>query len=314
MSHANKLVLGQIGDYEIRLLKLFKTVVECGGFSAAETELNISRSTISVHMANLENRLKLKLCRRGRSGFALTDDGAVIYESAKRLFSRLEEFRYTVNELHEQLSGELKIVSSDNLWLEEEFSMVDVFARLGEVAPDVNVSVDVAHMSEIERRVLSEDADIGFIHYHRDLEGLDYQHLYRVHCFLYCSDTHPLFNEQDPKALEQKLTNARFIHPGIYTNPEASAQVKELKSAGRAYHYEPRAALILSGHYIGFLPESFARRWVDKGRMKALLPEQKSHHLSIAAITRSHGRQSRLKELFLQLLAEQASAATKAHP
>ncbi|WP_344957248.1 LysR family transcriptional regulator [Zobellella aerophila] len=302
MSQTSRPVLGQIGDYEIRLLKLFKTVVECGGFSAAETELNISRSTISVHMANLENRLKLKLCRRGRSGFALTDDGVVIYESAKRLFARLEEFRYTVNELHEQLSGELKIVSSDNIWLEDEFPMADIFASLGELAPDVNVSVDVAHMGEIERRVLSEDADIGFIHYHRDLEGLDYHHLYQVHCFLYCSDRHPLFKENDPDALLARLGDYKFIHPGIYTNPEASAQVQGFNIAGRAYHYEPRAALILSGQYIGFLPESFARRWVESGRMKALLPEHKNHYLGISAITRSHGRQSRLKELFLQLL------------
>ena len=49
--------LGQVADYEIRLLKVFKAVVECGGFAAAETELNIGRSTISTHVANLEQRL-----------------------------------------------------------------------------------------------------------------------------------------------------------------------------------------------------------------------------------------------------------------
>ncbi|WP_375057422.1 LysR family transcriptional regulator [Zobellella sp. DQSA1] len=309
MSQASRPVLGQIGDYEIRLLKLFKTVVECGGFSAAETELNISRSTISVHMANLENRFKLKLCRRGRSGFALTDDGMVIYESAKRLFARLEEFRYTVNELHEQLTGELKIVSSDNIWLEDDFPMADVFAALGEQAPDVNVSVDVAHMGEIERRVLNEDADIGFIHYHRDLEGLEYHHLYKVRCFLYCSDRHPLFYAEDDGFIGEHLGDYKLIHPGIYTNPEASAQLTGMRLAGRAYHYEPRAALILSGQYIGFLPESFARRWVESGRLKALLPAHKNHELGISAITRSHGRQSRLKELFLQLLQNHLVAA-----
>ena len=88
--------MGQVGDYEIRLLRVFKTVVECGGFSAAEVELNISRSTISVHMSNLEARLKLKLCQRGRSGFALTEEGLTIYNATRQLFSRLAEFRSTV--------------------------------------------------------------------------------------------------------------------------------------------------------------------------------------------------------------------------
>ena len=92
MVQVSLIELGQVGDYEIRLLKVFKTVVECGGFSAAETVLNISRSAISVHMANLEHRLKLKLCSRGRSGFSLTEEGAIIYESVRRLFSQLEDF------------------------------------------------------------------------------------------------------------------------------------------------------------------------------------------------------------------------------
>ena len=30
-----KYSLGQLGDYEIKQLKIFKTIVECGGFSAA---------------------------------------------------------------------------------------------------------------------------------------------------------------------------------------------------------------------------------------------------------------------------------------
>ncbi|MEC8902149.1 MAG: LysR family transcriptional regulator, partial [Pseudomonadota bacterium] len=33
--------LGQMSDYEIRLIRIFKTVVECGGFTAAETTLGI---------------------------------------------------------------------------------------------------------------------------------------------------------------------------------------------------------------------------------------------------------------------------------
>ncbi len=38
-----KVRLGQVGDYEIRLLKVFKAVVESGGFAAAIVELIIGR-------------------------------------------------------------------------------------------------------------------------------------------------------------------------------------------------------------------------------------------------------------------------------
>ena len=55
----NAVPIGHIGDYEIKQLKIFKVVADCGGFSAAETELNVSRSTISIHISNLESRLNL---------------------------------------------------------------------------------------------------------------------------------------------------------------------------------------------------------------------------------------------------------------
>ena len=59
----------RIGDTDIRLLRIFKTVVESGGLSAAEIELNIGKSTISKHISDLELRLDLKLCNRGPAGF-----------------------------------------------------------------------------------------------------------------------------------------------------------------------------------------------------------------------------------------------------
>ncbi len=62
-------VLGQLSDMDLRLLQVFKSVAECGGMAAAELELNIGTSTVSRHMKDLETRLGLTLCRRGRAGF-----------------------------------------------------------------------------------------------------------------------------------------------------------------------------------------------------------------------------------------------------
>ena len=76
---ANNTALGQISDIELKQLRVFKAVVDCGGFAAAETTLNISRPNISNHIANLETRINLVLCKRGRAGFALTKEGAVVY-------------------------------------------------------------------------------------------------------------------------------------------------------------------------------------------------------------------------------------------
>ncbi|WP_238039513.1 LysR family transcriptional regulator, partial [Psychrobacter sp. Ps6] len=64
-----------ITDVDLKLLQIFKVIVDCGGFSAAQFKLNMHQSTISTKMSQLETRLGLNLCHRGRRGFQLTHDG-----------------------------------------------------------------------------------------------------------------------------------------------------------------------------------------------------------------------------------------------
>lgn len=303
--------MGKVGDYEIRLLRVFKTVVECGGFSAAEVELNISRSTISVHMSNLEARLKLKLCQRGRSGFSLTEEGLTIYNATRQLFSRLAEFRSTVNALHQQMTGEVRILTSDTISLDERCGMDEVLAEFAALAPDVYISFDTAPLGEIERRVINGDADVGFIPHHRDLEGLNFLLMYKDKSLLYCGDRHPLFHEQDEQIINSTLKECKLVHAGVQTSPESILQLAEMNKAAEAYYYETRATMILSGVYVGFMAEKFAQQWVDRGRMRALLPETRSYNLQVAAISRRSGPLNKPRDLFMELLTQHIETAEK---
>ena len=127
--------LAQIADLDLKLLKLFKTVVECGGFAAAETELNISRSTISIHMSKLEARLGLSLCQRGRSGFVLSEEGAAVYQAVNRLLEQIEDFRSQLNGLHVQLAGELRILTSDSVLLDPRCPLTPALGEFARQAP-----------------------------------------------------------------------------------------------------------------------------------------------------------------------------------
>ncbi|MBL1273683.1 MAG: LysR family transcriptional regulator [Oceanospirillales bacterium] len=295
-----KVRLGQVGDYEIRLLKVFEAVVESGGFSAAEGELNIGRSTISTHIANLEDRLNLKLCFRGRSGFSLTEEGADVYELMKTLLSALEGFRSGVNALHVSLTGELRVIASDTICMDPQSGLSEAIARFSKAAPDVNVLLDVKSLSDIERMVLNDEADIGLIPQHRQLSGLDYRSLYVDDCHLYCSRTHPLYNaKSSPQLLGQVLTS-KVVHAGIHTSPEVGAQLTDMNKAAISYFYEARLAMILSGAYIGFMPDAYVQRYVEEGDLRALVPETKHYSLEICTITRTYGRTKRARELFLE--------------
>ena len=67
--------VARIADVDIRLLRVFLAVVESGGFSAAQTVLNVGIPTISLHMSELERRIGFRLCSRGSAGSIATASG-----------------------------------------------------------------------------------------------------------------------------------------------------------------------------------------------------------------------------------------------
>lgn len=296
--------LGQIGDYEIKQLKVFKTVVDCGGFSAAETALNIGRSTISLHISNLESRLNLSLCKRGRAGFSLTQEGQIIYQMTNDLLESLESFRTTVNNLNASLTGKLRIALSDTVSLDQRSHFPELIHAFSSQASEVMVHTNVAPMADIERMVLNDEADIGFIPYHRQLDGLNYIPLYQDTCYLYCHPSHPLV-ELTPEEQAEQINQFPTTHAGVKPHEGISAQINEMNLSAVSYFYDTRLALILSGQYIGFLPDFYAQAHLDKAELVAVLPEQRNYDLGVAVISRKTAQPNKARELFLDIISDE---------
>ncbi|WP_432696724.1 LysR family transcriptional regulator [Marinobacterium sp. YM272] len=302
--NSRKYWLGQVGDFEIKQLRVFATVVQCGGFSAAETELNITRSTISIHIANLEARLNLKLCHRGRSGFSLTEEGRIIYESAKNLFGSLEEFRATVNNLNATLSGDLRLIFSDTVSGDSRLGLSDLISEVSERAPDVYITVDVASMAEIEQMVINEEAEVGFVPRHHNIDGLNYLHLFTDTCRVYCHRSHPLFDIPDEEISDAMIDSYPFIQAGLKPHQGAASMIANKELRATAYYYETRLALIRSGRYLGFLPEYYVASETEAGELRPLKPQLNCYDLDLCAIVRKSSRANKARDLFINLLQE----------
>lgn len=63
------------------------------------------------------------------------------------------------------------------------------------------------------------------------------------------------------------------------------------------------AFLILTGRYIGYLPDHYASLWVQQGRLRALKPATRFYDLSLASVTRKGRRPHLVLESFLDSLA-----------
>ncbi|MBS7726097.1 LysR family transcriptional regulator [Pseudomonas lalucatii] len=294
--------MAQVSDFEIRLLKLFRSVVECGGFSAAESVLGIGRSAISQQMSDLEQRLGLRLCQRGRAGFALTEEGREVYQSTQQLLAALESFRTEVNGLHQNLRGELNIGLTDNLVTVPHMRITHALARLKERGPEVRIHIRMTPPSEVEQGVLDGRLHIGVVPQAGALSGLDYQSLYDERSLLYCAVGHPLFYVDDQQLAEDRLDAQDAIAPTFRLPPEIQRHYQRLNCTASASDREGMAFLILTGRYIGYLPDHYAAAWVQQGRLRALKAASRYYDLSLASVTRRR-RPHLVLESFLEALA-----------
>lgn len=292
--------LGQLSDMDIRLLRVFKTVVDCGGMAAAELELNIGTSTVSRHIKDLETRLGLSLCRRGRAGFALTSEGEQIYAETLRLLSSVDAFRSQVDEIHQRMGGELHIAVFDKTASNPSAHIGQAIALFGAQAPEVRLHLHVAPLNTIERGVLDGQFQVGIIPGHRTSSSLAYDELFTETMYLYCSAAHPLFAvgaAQQPADWDALRAYA-FAGLGYHSpNMELSQQV-QLARAATGYDQESVATLILSGCFLGFLPDHYAAGFIHTGQMRAVQPAVFNYRCSFFSIVRASPQAARVTRAF----------------
>lgn len=293
---------GQVSNIDLRTLRIFKTVVDCGGFSAAEVELNISRPAISIAISDLEQRLNLKLCQRGRTGFSLTEEGAEVYQSVLELLIALETFRTQVNAINEQLKGELNIGITDNLTTIEHMRLTDALMALKDLGPEIHINIRMMPPDQIEINVLDGRLHVGAVPELRLLPGLNYYQLYQEESFLYCSKDHPFFNLDDKQLTNAMISKSDAVVLSYQQTPEIKQSLQKLNSTASATDREGIAFLILTGRYIGYLPDHLARQWVTDRKVRAIKPDRFRITSSYSAVTRKSSRSNIILDTFMELL------------
>ena len=311
MQVSSRAALGQLSDMDIRLLRVFKSVVECGGMAAAELELNIGVSTVSRHIKDLETRLGLTLCRRGRAGFALTSEGQQIYSETLRLLAGADAFRSSVDEIHRRMGGQLAIAVFDKTASNPQAHIGAAIALFSELAPDVSLQLHVAPINVIERGVLDGQFQIGVIPGHRSSDTLAYAALFNETMLLYCGSQHALF-QADPGAMQwDDLRAHHFAGLGYHSpNMEISQQVR-LPRTATGYDQESIATLILSGKYLGFLPDHYGEGFVRSGQMRAVRPELFRYACSFFSIVRRSPQPARVTRAFQDCLLQAHGASVE---
>jgi DNA-binding transcriptional LysR family regulator len=291
----------KLTDIDLKLLKAFIAVVDNRGLAAAQANLGLGLSTISTHLTSLERRLGLRLCERGRRGFRLTPDGQKAYDVARSLVGAIDEAGSKFASLRNALEGSLRIGIVDNIVNNPHARLHAAIHRFDARSSEVGVAVEVISPRDLERHVSDGLIDIGIGPAINRTGDLQYISLFEERQYLYCGDLHPLFAYP---AWTMQNVLAQRVARHVCPLPEHLATRGLLQSASAAHNMESVALLVLSGCYIGFLPEHFAQGWVEAGRMRAVLPDDLHYVNVFTCMTRKRNTPSRIEKQFLVDLIE----------
>ncbi len=90
---------------------IFTRVVECHSFTSAATTLGMQKSTVSRRLAQLEERLGVRLLNRTTRKLRLTEVGQAYYERCRQIMQEFAEAEEAIMQLQSEPTGLLRITS-----------------------------------------------------------------------------------------------------------------------------------------------------------------------------------------------------------
>ena len=206
-------------------LRVFHAVAEAGSFTHAGEVLNLSQSAVSRQISALEESLNLPLFHRHARGLILTEQGELLYQTARDVFSRLAMTEALLTESRERAQGPLKItttVAFGSLWLTPRIKdFLDSF-------PDIAVTM-VLFDGELD--LAMREADIAIRMMPPRQPDLVQRHLLSMNYSVYASPAY-LEKHGTPKSADD-LDNHRIIVYGDDTRVSAPvSNVNWLLEAG----------------------------------------------------------------------------------
>jgi DNA-binding transcriptional LysR family regulator len=184
-------------------LRIFYAVAEAGSFTRAGEALGLSQSAMSRQIQAFERELKVPLFHRHARGLILTEQGDILYRTARDIHQRLLTTQARLVETSERPSGTLKVTASVGLgasW---------VARRMGEfldLYPDVRVDLILTSQ---EMDLAMREADVA-IRLHRPHQAdLIQRRLFTMH-YHACASREYIKRFGEPKVPED-LAKHRLI-------------------------------------------------------------------------------------------------------
>ncbi|MDR3373950.1 MAG: LysR family transcriptional regulator [Ancalomicrobiaceae bacterium] len=240
-------------------LRIFHAAAEAGSFTHAGEKLDMSQSAVSRQVSALEQDLNVPLFHRHARGLILTEQGELLFRTAREVLVKLDQVRTRLVDTREKPSGLLRVTTTVGLGTSWLTARVHEFIDLH---PDVQLELI---LDDDELDLSMRQADIALRIRAPVQPDLIQRKLFTVHFHLYASQGY-LKRFGNPETLNEISDDHRIVTFGLNSPSYLRESMNWLESAGRTSSDARRPVLRINS-LIGM------KRAVQRGVGIALLPD-----------------------------------------
>ncbi|MCW9035668.1 MAG: LysR family transcriptional regulator [Alphaproteobacteria bacterium] len=242
-------------------LRIFHSVADAGSFTHAGEVLNLSQSAVSRQISALEASLNCHLFHRHARGLLLTEQGELLDNTVREIFSKLAMVEAQLNESKERPTGPLKITTTigfGSVWLTPHMKgFIDLY-------PDIDVNL---HLTDGEVDLAMREADVAIRLSQPTQPDLIQRHLATLDFQIYASPEY--VKDYGMPKTPQDLDDHRLVVYGAGDLP-MTANLNYLLEVG-ANPEKPRHAIVEINNIYGIF------KAVQNGIGLGLLPGYMGH-------------------------------------
>jgi LysR family transcriptional activator of glutamate synthase operon len=187
-------------------LKVFYSAVSTGSFTRASQTLNLSQSTISQHIKQLESELGCHLFRRVGRGVHLTEAGQLLRDHCEKIFQDVKNAEMAIKELNGQQRGRIRFGSGATTLIYQLPAVIEAFNAQ---FPNIELVIFSDKTEAIIHEIKAQRLDLGLVMKPPAEHDLQFTPLCNEELLIAVSNKHPLASK---RALTiQDLQDLRFI-------------------------------------------------------------------------------------------------------
>jgi DNA-binding transcriptional LysR family regulator len=191
-------------------LRVFVTVVDRNGYSAAARLLNLAQPTVSHHVSELERACGTELLHYRTRAVHLTEAGQEIYRTALVMLAEQDRLADSPGDIRKGRGGRIRLGAS--MSFEQRYFFDHVIAPFRRAHEGTLLSLRFGHSRREAQAVLDRELDLAYvIRWHLPGDA-DFEPLQQVRLTFFASPGHPL-------AGRESVTAAEIAMAGLITAP-----------------------------------------------------------------------------------------------